>query len=162
MFVIDFKQYILSLLYKKKDLDFLYSFPIFEDFTYHELHLFSQIIQVRDFKEGEIVYQEQFPLAVLYLVAKGEISINNEYQKSESPIFINEHQLLGFIDMYNEDRRKGEAKANKELQLLAISHLDFKSFLKNNPRTGVKLLNNVCKILSKNFAGYMQQTWHNS
>jgi hypothetical protein len=50
--------------------------------------------------------------------------------------------------MYNENKRKGEAKATKDSTLLAISHLDFQTFIKANPKTGLKLLNNICKSLS--------------
>ena len=141
-------QWLLSLITNRKDLDYLRKFPILNGFTSHELFLFSQIVQERRFKEGEIIYQEQFPLAVIYLIASGAIELTDDYQRMNSPYILRKHQFLGVIDMYNENRRKGEAIAIKPTILLAVSHLDYESFIRFNPKAGVKLLNNICKALS--------------
>jgi signal-transduction protein with cAMP-binding, CBS, and nucleotidyltransferase domain len=141
-------QWIISLIINRSNLDYLRKFPILNGFSTHELFLFSQIIQERHFKEGEIIYQEQFPLAVVYLISKGAIELTENYQSSSVPTVLHKHQFLGVVDMYNENRRQGEAIAIKDSTLLAVSHLDFSSFIKTNPSTGVKLLNNICQALS--------------
>jgi len=141
-------QWLISLISKRKELDYLRKFSILSGFTNHELYLFSQILQERCFKEGEVIYQEQFPMTVIYLILKGTIELTDNYQNSNKPITLHKYQFLGIADMYNENRRQGEAIAAKDSTLLAFSHLDYYSFIKMNPRTGVKLLDNICRTLS--------------
>ena len=140
-------QWLISLISKRKELDYLRKFPILSGFTNHELFLFSQMLQERHFKDGEVIYQEQLPLTVIYLILKGAVELTDNYQ-SIKPIILHKYQFLGIADMYNENKRQGEAIALKDTVLLAFSHLDYFSFIKTNHRTGVKLLNNICQALS--------------
>jgi signal-transduction protein with cAMP-binding, CBS, and nucleotidyltransferase domain len=143
-----FNKWLKSLLGLNKELDELRKFPILKDFSYHELSLFQNIIQERSFKEGEYLYREQYPLAVIYLIKKGAIEVKDNYHCTDTPVVLTKHQFLGIVDMYNKNRRQGEAKAIKDSTLLAISYIDYENFITHNPRTGVKLLNNICKVLS--------------
>jgi len=148
MFWTEVKLWFSTLLIKRSKLDYLRKFPILNDFTDHELFLFSQIVQERSFKEGELVYQEEFPLAVIYLVLKGAIELKDSSHEQVNSIILNTHQFLGIIDLYTENKRKGEARAIKDSIILAVSHLDFMTFIRTNPKTGVKLMNNICRALS--------------
>ncbi len=141
--------WLISFINSPKDLDYLRKFSIFKGFSNYELFLFSQILQERQFKEGEIIYQEQFPLTVIYLITKGAIELTDNYQSSNKPLILHKYQFLGIADMYNENRRQGEAIALKDTTLLAFSHLDYYAFIKSNPTTGVKLLDSICKALSQ-------------
>jgi len=141
-------QWLVSLIVNSHDLDYLRKFPVLKGFSNHELYLFAQIVQERHFKEGELVYQEQFPLAVIYLISKGAVELTTDYHSSTGPVVLYKHQFLGIVDMYNENRRLSEAIAIKDTTLLAVSHLDFASFVKTNPAAGVKLLGNICQALS--------------
>jgi signal-transduction protein with cAMP-binding, CBS, and nucleotidyltransferase domain len=144
----NFVTILKSLFFNPKEYSFLHQFPILEGLTNHELYMFSQIVHVRHFKEGDIIYQEQFPLAVIYLIQSGSISIENKPEDQSNNITLHKHQFYGIVDMYNEKRRQGKAIAKTDSVLLAISNVDFQSFLKMNPRAGVKLMSNVCKSLS--------------
>ncbi len=141
------KQFLVNLFQRKTEWDKLRSYPILKDFTRYELFLFSQMVQERQFKQGEIIYQEQFPLAVIYLIEKGVIDISEDHNGRQNSFELGRHQIIGMIDIYTEDKRKGRAIAKTDSTLLAISHLDFISFVQANPRTGIKLLNNVCRIV---------------
>lgn len=131
--------------------DYLRKFPLLCDFTNLELFLFSQIVQTRKFKKGEIVYQEEFPLAVIYLILDGAIELKEGSDNNANTLILEKYQILGVIDLYTENRRKGVARASKDSVLLAVSHLGFNSFIKSNPKTGIKLLNNICRIISCNY-----------
>jgi len=148
MFWIKVKQLFSSFLYNSNKLNYLRQFPILRNFSTFELFLFSHLIQTRHFKKDEIIFQEQFPLAVIYLIQSGAIEIRSRYDLNEEPVILTKHQFIGVIDLYDENRRKEEAKAVKDTILLAISHIDFQKFINANPRTGVKLLSNICGALS--------------
>jgi signal-transduction protein with cAMP-binding, CBS, and nucleotidyltransferase domain len=142
------KQWLLALSRKHDNYDYLSKFPILSGFSKHELFLFAQIVQERVFKEGEEIYQDQSPLAVLYLIKSGTVQIREEKEGQNRLLLRHRHQFIGIVDMYNDSKRHGDATALKDTVLLAVSHLDFQAFLKNNTSTGVKLLNNICKALS--------------
>lgn len=148
MLWIKLKKWLDAFLHGKSKLEYLRSFPLLCDFSNLELFLFEQIVQTRHFKKGEFVYLEEFPLAVIYLVLDGAIEVKEGSDKNAKTIVLEKHQLLGIIDLYTENRRKGVAYAFKDSTLLAVSHLDFNAFIKSNPKTGIKLLNNICRILS--------------
>jgi len=148
MELLSFKSWIKSLLVKPDRYAYLKKYPILAGFTQYELFLLSQILQERKFKENEVVYGAQNPLAVIYLIASGSIEIDETANGQNIKTTLHKHQFLGIIDMYNENRRKGIARAVKDSTLLAVSHLDFQAFIKANPKTGVKLLNNICAALS--------------
>lgn len=149
MFIKNIAAYLKDVLLNHKELGYLRKFPILSDLTSHELYLFSQIIHERSFNEGETVYQEQYPLAVVYLILSGIIEIINDPDDHIDNILLHKHQFYGIIDMYNEKRRKGIAVAKTDSKLLAISNIDFQTFIVSNPRAGVKLMSNICKSLSK-------------
>lgn len=144
-----FKLWFTSKLTGRSKYDYLRKFPILNDFTNHELFLFNQIVQERRFKEGELIYQEEFPLAVIYLISEGAIELKDNTDDQEPAVILDKNQFLGIVDMYTEIRRKGDAIALKNTKLLAISHLDFDAFVRLNPHTGAKLLKNACRILSR-------------
>jgi signal-transduction protein with cAMP-binding, CBS, and nucleotidyltransferase domain len=147
--IIDFFKQWNSYLHTKKDrFAYLRNFPILKDFNTFELYLFSQIINERNYKENEFVYLHESPLEVLYLILSGSIEITDYFKDTGKAILLDEYQFLGIIELFNDNKRKGDAKAKSDSVLLAISHLDFKTFIKNNPRTGTKLLNNICLALS--------------
>jgi CRP-like cAMP-binding protein len=149
MFLKSIVIYLKNVLFSHKELDYLRKFPILNSMTNHELFLFNQITHKRSFKEGEIIYQEQFPLAVVYLILSGIIEIVNNPDDPDDNILLHKHQFYGIIDMYNEKRRKGIAIAKTDSILIAISYIDFQAFINDNPRAGVKLMSNICKSLSK-------------
>lgn len=148
MFWIKIKNWLDVHLHSQNRYDYLRKFPLLCDFTNLELFLFSQIVQTRNFKQGEFVYQEEFPLAVIYLILDGAIELKEGSDRNAQIILLEKYQLLGIIDLYTENRRKGIATAAKDSVLLAVSHLGFHSFIKSNPKTGIKLLTNICRIIS--------------
>ncbi len=148
MLWIKFKNWLDAFLHGRGKLDYLRNFPLLCDFSFLELFLFEQIINIRHYKKGEFIYQEEFPLAVIYLILDGAIEVKEGSDQNIKTIVLEKYQPLGIIDLYTENRRKGVAYALKDSTLLAVSHLDFNAFIRSNPKTGIKLLNNICRILS--------------
>lgn len=144
-------KWVKSNFFNHSKYDYLRKFSMLIGLTDYELHLFSQIVHERKFKSGEVIYQEQFPLAVIYLIFSGSIEVKNDSVNNPEAVTLHKHQFYGIIDMYNEKRRMGQAIAKTDAILLAVSNVDFKAFINANPRTGVKIMNNICKSLSNHY-----------
>ncbi len=122
---------------------------ILQDLTEYELFLFSQIVHDRKFTKGESIFEQDVPLAVFYMVSSGEVELQETASTGQSSCRISPNEVLGIIDMYVQNRRLASARATKDTYLQAVSHLDFEFFVKSNPKTGVKLLNNMCRLISR-------------
>ena len=140
--------WLLSIFNKRTDISYLQKFPVLKCLKYHELHLFSQLLHERHYSEGEFIYKEDYPLAIIFLVLKGQVEVHESLNPDQTPLLLSRYHFLGIVDMYNQNKRKGTARAIKDSTLLAISRQDFEDFLFANPKTGVKILNNVCHSLS--------------
>lgn len=143
------KLWLKALWGSHPELDYLRKFSLLKDFKGRELYLFSQLLHKRQYKAEEFLYREDYPLAVIYLILRGEIEVHENQATNVNNVVLHKHQFLGIVDMYNESRRNGSAKALKDSEVLALSRQDFRDFIKDNPQTGVKLMDNVATILSR-------------
>jgi CRP/FNR family cyclic AMP-dependent transcriptional regulator len=146
--------WLKRLIGSHSELAYLRKFTLLKDFSDRELYLFSQLLHRREYKAGEFLYREDYPLAVIYLILKGEIDVQDNQASNISNVVLHKHQFLGIVDMYNDSRRNGSAKAMTDSEVLALSRQDFRDFIKSNPHSGVKLMDNIANILSR----YIAQT----
>ncbi len=139
---------ILTHLNKKPDFSRLREYPMLKDLNDHELKMFSQLILEREYKEGEYIFKQDFPVAAIYLIHSGLIQIHAHDDPEASPILLHPHQFIGILDMYNQNKRRGTARVVKDSVLATISRQDFMNFIHNNPKAGVKILNRICEAYS--------------
>lgn len=139
----------LITLFKSKDKNReLRKFSAFKDLNSYELFLFNQIMHRREYQAGEMLFEERYPLELIYFINKGEVEVFGKLQPKGSRI-LKKHQYIGILDMYHEHIRSSSARAVVDSEVLAVSRIDFIRFLKTNPKTGVKILTNICTSFSK-------------
>ncbi len=143
-------QWFLASLKPKDKNRSLRKYSIFKDLNSFELHLLKQIIHHRKYTAGEILFEDKYPLELIFLIEKGEVAVFGKLQPNGSRT-LKRGQFIGLIDMYHENSRSSSAKAVKDSEILAISRTDFQQFLETNPRTGIKILSGVCT----NFSNFM-------
>lgn len=143
----DLMQWLSGLLKPKVKHENLKKFPLLKDLNVFELSLFRQICHHRHFAADEVLFEVKYPLEMIFLITKGEVEVLGKLQMGKSRI-IKKHQHIGIIDMFHEVERSSTAKATVETDVLAVSRTDFLRFIRSNPKTGVKILHNVCLSLS--------------
>ncbi len=144
----EIRQWIINSLKKKEKHKDLRKYKLFKGLNVFELGLLSQIIHKREYAEGEYLFEEKYPLELVFLIESGVVEVRGKLQPG-GPKILQNYQDIGFIDMYGDEIRSSSARALKDSVVLAISKRDFQSFLKDNPRIGVKLLQNICISLSE-------------
>ncbi len=131
----------------KQDYLCLKRYPVFRGLSHFELNLIYQMFHRREFHAGDVVFEQGFPLEVVYFIESGKLEVSGVPQLGGSRI-LNEGEYIGLIDMFHEKIRSSSAKATEESVLLAISRTDLQDFINGRLTTGVKILNNTCSELS--------------
>jgi len=104
-------------------------------------------MHARHYKVGEVLFDKDYPLEVIFFIEKGEIEIEGHSHPKGRNV-IKKNQFLGLMDMFHENIRSSKATALTEVQALAISKSDLLDLVNKNPRMGVKILKGVCKSFS--------------
>jgi len=143
----DYINWLKTLLNKQDKYSELRKITVFKELSSFELYLLNNFLHHRSYKPGEILFDRDYPLEVVYFILSGEIEVIGPSHPSGHNI-LKRHQFLGMIDMFHEPNRSSKATAVTEVQTLAISRFDLMDLLKKNPRMGVKILSGVCKSFS--------------
>lgn len=128
---------------------FLKKVSFMKALTNQQIILFARFIQVRHFKKGEFIFKEDYPHVVLYFIKHGEIELLPHRNSSEPLMVLSKYQYVGIEELFLDSRRWSSAVAKTDCTLLGISKFNFKSYVKRNPRAGVKILYGLCSSFSR-------------
>lgn len=129
---------------------FIKRVKLFEGLKGKEFRHIAPLLIPKKFKKDEVIFRENYPHVVLYIVKTGQISIYLENNGVPTGLVIlKEYEHFGEIGLFGKDvKRAASAKALVDTELYAIKKTDFKEFVKKYPATGVKILYNIGKSIS--------------
>jgi CRP-like cAMP-binding protein len=140
---------------EKSPVQELKKYDILKGLKSKELRQIYNLVVTRRFKPGEIIYKKGFPHTVLYFVAEGDVKIYLEKDDEEIELIHKKpYEHFGEVGLFIDMNRTASARAEEPTVLLSLTKKDFKEFVKNSPRVGVKILNNIsnylCQIMIEN------------
>jgi len=141
-------RWLKTLLLKPDKNAALRRFAIFKKLDSFELYQLNNFLHKRSFKAGELLFDKDYPLEMIFFIEQGEIEVVGNAHPSGYNI-LKKNQWIGLIDMFHENVRSSSAKAITEVHALAISRFDLSDLINNNPHMGVKILTSVCESFSK-------------
>ena len=147
----DFIKKILKRFEKNDriDLEFLRSVEVFHNLNDDEIVKLHDMFIPKNFKKNEILFRENYPHVVLYIIKTGKVLIYLNLPKVKLPIReLESKKHFGEIGIFTNVNRVSSVVALEDTELIAIKNTDMKQFIKNNPGTGVKLLYNLGKSTS--------------
>ncbi len=124
----------------------LRSFPILESLGNHDLKLVYDSLHRREFKAGETIFEQGFPLEVIYLITEGQVQVSGLFC-GEGPRTFQENESVGLIDLFGRGNRVSSAKAMTDVKVQAFAAKDFWELVEKKPSLGVKLLKACCMKL---------------
>lgn len=141
----------LKEIYKEKQEDrFLKEVDFLKHLNNDELKSFSKIFLTRKFSAGEVIFRENYPHVVLYIVKSGEVEIFLEKQTTGIILSkIGRARHFGEVGLFTEANRSASAKAITDTVLYAITKNQFKRYLLKNPATGIKLIYHLGESMAK-------------
>lgn len=151
---------IWSWIFKKSDSGAiqktLEAVPAFEGLSSQELVTVERNIHLRNYRAGEIIFNEETPGAAMYIIHTGEVAITKACEKHESEQHesielarIGELTFFGEIALIDEMPRTAGAVAVKDTELLAFGKPDLEIIMDRNPRLAVKIVTNISRLLAK-------------
>lgn len=138
----------LKTIWKKPDkYADLKKFPVLSELSSFELYLLNNFLHQRKFNKGELLYDKDHPLEVIYFILSGKVEVTGPTHP-KGRFIVREFQILGLIDMFKEEIRSSSATALTEVTAYAVSRFDLKDLFNQNPHIGVKMLTAFCQTLS--------------
>ncbi len=133
---------------KSSVLDVLKSNPMFEDFSNSELKAIAKIAYEREYNPGEYVFLMGQPGAAMFIVFKGEISIQREGENGAEIELtkLKDGETFGELALLDDSPRSATAFVVKPTKLLAIFREDLLNFLAVNPELGGKIVKKLAII----------------
>ena len=139
--------WLKNVLHKPSKYAGLRRFSIFKQLSSFELYLLNNFLHHRSFKSGEILFDKDYPLEMIYFIEKGEIALQGKSHPKGYQV-LKKNDSLGIMDMYFDNVRSSTAKALSEVSVLAISRYDLLDLIHHNPHIGVKILSGICQAFS--------------
>ncbi len=139
--------WLKSLFHKADKNAYLKEISIFRKLDSFELYLLNNFMHHRSFKAGELLFDKDYPLEMIFFIESGEIEVLGKAHPSGRSV-LKKNQWIGIMDMYHENIRSSSARAITPVEANAISRKDFVDLMDNNPHMGVKILSGICESFS--------------
>lgn len=130
---------------------------IFKALSKAELSLLRELVHVRTYKPGEVIFTQGELGVGMYIVMKGVVNITVEdlhtLDESQRNIFITRlapGDFFGEISLVESaGRRTATAAAADDVQLLGFFKPDLAEAVERNPRMSVKILTSLSEVLGR-------------
>lgn len=134
-------------------MDFLKTVDIFTQLDSGELKKLANIIQEKEYPEGETIFKESEPGDKVYIVQAGEVKIRKslpaEAEKEEVRLArFKEGEIFGELSIFDEKPRSASAIASREAKLLVITKQDLDRLLDEDKGLGIKILLQIIRKIS--------------
>ncbi|MBI4650641.1 cyclic nucleotide-binding domain-containing protein [Candidatus Desantisbacteria bacterium] len=127
----------------------------FADLNPDELKSVSEIVNVKSFSPGDVVFSENVSGGELFIIQKGKVKITKMIHEMEKQTLtiLKENEFFGELSLLDGRQHSATAEALTKLELLTIEKVAFDNFIKNNPVGGYKIL----RVMTIVIAGLLRQ-----
>lgn len=150
---------------KSRDLvDFLKKVDIFKDFQQGDLKRLARIVHERNYRDGEVIYEQGQPGAAMYLVRDGVVEIVMRKRNGEEvPLVLLEPpaSLEEWAAVGAEVVRLTSARARGPVSLVAIGHSDLEALSRNFPTLASKILMKLAQAMAMRMQTFLEAEYFN-
>lgn len=136
---------------------------LFRGFTKSELSGLQPYLNLRTYKQGEVVFFREDPAAALYLVKTGEVDLSLDVN-DKLELLTTEHARGSFGDealLPGQKRMYNAIVASESAELYVLPSANLYDYLERNKRGGAKLYMNLAKVrnefMMRLFKAYRQE-----
>lgn len=132
------------------DTTFLTQSPLFQNLDETERAQILIIGQVRQLKEGQVIFREGDTGDGLYIVVKGTIRISKRSPTGEEALAVLEpHAYFGEMALIDSTPRAADAIANDGAEVFFIPLKDLRSLIEGHHQLALKILYSLCEVLAQ-------------
>ncbi|MBX7230726.1 MAG: cyclic nucleotide-binding domain-containing protein [Bdellovibrionales bacterium] len=130
---------------------------LFETLSKSELKFVKEMVHVRNYRPGEVVFRQGEIGVGMYLIASGSVDILVEGIPAEKlekqTVFVTRlgaGDFFGELSLVEENgRRTATAVSSIETKLIGFFKPDLLEIVERNPSTGVKIVTRLSEVLGK-------------
>lgn len=136
----------------KAIIDLLIGIPIFDSLKSDELRLATKYMNLTDVEKGEVVFKEGDQGTYVCFVADGTLEVIKGADTGHQVVIatLGKNRSIGEMAVIDDFPRSATVRALKPSTLLILTREGFDSILEEHPRTGVKILKGLARLLSQN------------
>lgn len=123
--------------------------PICHELSRGEIKKLRKIVHVKNYKKDEIIFRKSDPGLGMHIILKGAVEISIKKDNKEVLVLaeLGETNFFGDISLLDESLRSANAIAREDTTLIELYRPDFLDLLHTRPKTGIKMLHRLSKII---------------
>ncbi len=131
---------------------------LFQDLSNRDLRFVADIVHLREYRNGEIVFHQDEIGFGMYIIAHGVIDItaSSHYSDAGGEMFVvrlEQGDFFGELALVEENgRRSANAKAATDTRLIGFFKPDLLDIIARRPAAGVKILLRLSEVLGRRMA----------
>ena len=135
---------------KRSSLGLWTEIPLFEELNRREQQEVNAVLQHKDYKKGELVFQQGNPGTGLFVVMMGSVDVQQDddgtilHLVSAKP-----GEFIGELALLDDFPRTASAIAVDETSVVALYRTDLLALSEGHPRLGVKILMQLSQIVAE-------------
>ncbi|RMF10578.1 MAG: cyclic nucleotide-binding domain-containing protein [Candidatus Neomarinimicrobiota bacterium] len=124
--------------------------PIFSGLKPRELRAIENLVHVRTYQPGEMIFKRHAPGEGMYIILSGKVEIYLEPTPGERNVLatLSDGDFFGELSLLDDEARSAAAVAADATELLGFFRPDLLSLLERNPELGNKILINLARVIS--------------
>ncbi|MCL5037754.1 MAG: cyclic nucleotide-binding domain-containing protein [Chloroflexi bacterium] len=131
--------------------EFLTTVPIFSGLPDDVLEKLAAITREMEFKEGEVVFEENSPGEAMYIVIDGDAVAEKVIEGERHKVLgtFGKGDLFGEMALFDRQPRSARIKALSPLTILELSQKEFQKFLISDTEDAARILGRVINVLTR-------------
>lgn len=132
--------------------DFIMEIPLFDELKSHELGIVADHMNFFEIEEGEVLFKEGDQGDYVCFVLKGGLDVVKETEpgKTVTIATISRKRSIGEMSVIDNTTRSATAIARSKTSLVALPQKSFNAILERHPKTGIKILKGIARLMSMN------------
>ena len=115
----------------------LKSLEIFSAFSEDMLEALTSFVKVETYEEGDTIFKEGDKGTAMYIIEKGQVEIR---KKDKTLSFFTKGSVFGEMALFEDAKRSADAIARTGVGLYRLDNQDFRKFIFDHPKPGVRFL----------------------
>ena len=115
----------------------LKSLEIFSAFSEDMLETLTSFVKIEAYNEGDLIFKEGQEGTAMYIIENGQVEIRKE---DKTLSFFTKGSIFGEMALFENAQRSADAIARTDLTLYRLDNQDFRNFIFDHPKAGIRFL----------------------
>jgi len=135
----------------ESEIKFLSSVAIFDTLSTRQLEKIHELIHVRRYEEGEIIFRQGDPGVGMYIVSEGHVDVYNEYNDMTRRKIAEIHRgdFFGEISLLNDSPRSATTVALTKTTLFGLFRPDLLGLIDSDTKLGFRFIYRLSQIVAE-------------